>query len=82
MNMLELPVGSVFPYTNEEESPRVLRNCRVVEVLKDPKAFGMPCAGCLFEEGSVDTCFHIACTPLERTDAKNVKFVAVKGGEE
>lgn len=87
MNRLELPVGGVFTYTDGRENPLVLHNFRVVDVNEDPLAWGMPCAGCIFEEGSMDTCYHIACTQCERTDAKDVRFVEVKfsevkGGEE
>ena len=82
MNRLELPVGGVFAYTKGEENPLVLRNVRVVEVTDDLRVCGMPCAGCIFEEGSIETCYHIACTVCERTDGKNVKFLELKGGEE
>lgn len=87
MNRLELPVGGVFTYTDGGENPLVLHNARVVDVTNDPLACGMPCDGCIFEGGSIETCYHIACTQLERSDAKNVKFVEVKfsevkGGEE
>lgn len=83
MNKLELPVGGVFAYTTDDgEIPRVLHNARVVDIINDPKACAMPCAGCIFEEGSMETCYHFACTQCERTDGKDVKFVEVKGGEE
>lgn len=82
MNKLELPVGGVFAYTEEGENSRVLHNVRVVDITNYPLACGMPCDGCIFEEGSMETCYHIACTACERTDGKNVKFIEVKGGEE
>lgn len=82
MNKLQLPVGSVFAYTKEGEFPPELRNGRVVEIPNDAKGWETSCAGCLFAGETVQGCCLFACLPHERTDAKNVKFLEVKGGGE
>lgn len=82
MNRLQLPVGGEIEFTKEEDNRQAVHYARVVEVSNDPMAHRAPCAGCLFEEGTVETCFHIACTRNERTDEKDVKFIEVKGGGE
>lgn len=78
MNKLQLPVGGVFEFTKGEDNPQAVHHARVVEIPQN--TLDGPCKGCIFEEGTAENCKLFACLPHERTDAKNVSFLEVKGG--